>query len=249
MTVNANGSMMAVSYLDLDQVHVFQLRPSLERVCVIGREGTGPAEFELPRRLFFTDDDTILVCDHNNNRVQQLTGAGEYLSSITVRMPFSIAAHGDMVAVGTTASPIEIHSLATGELIRRFGSLGDGPGQIGGWATGIRFTPDGSCLLVAEWRNPRLSLFTVDGVFMKHIGPGILDCWGNNDVSFGAGGEIIVADSENHRISVFSPDGDTLIKTWGSYCTAAGKFEHPKVLAVSSSYLYVLDDTRVQVFE
>jgi DNA-binding beta-propeller fold protein YncE len=259
MAVNADRSMMAVSYggdvspfggflRPSQNIHVFQLTPSFQRACVIGREGTGPAEFDGPYRLCFTDDDTILVCDYDNNRVQHLTVVGEYIRSFAVRLPFSIAVHGDMVAVGTADGPIEIHSLSTGELISRFGSRGEGPGKIGRYATGIRLTPDGTCLLVAEYRNGRLSLFTVDGVFVKHIGAGEL-AKGPKDVSFGAGGEIIVADSGNHRICVFSPDGDTLIRTWGSYGTAAGQFEYPRALAVSGLYLYVMDHTRVQVFE
>jgi hypothetical protein len=248
MGVNADGSMMAVSFnTPLHQVHVFRLALTFERVCVIGRYGTGPTEFNYPKRLCFTDD-SILVCDWYINRVQQLTVAGEYLSSFTVKRPVSIAVHGDMVAVGTDDGPIELHSRATGERIRRFGSRGNGPGQIGGYHTSIRFTADGTCLLVAEYDNRRLSLFTVDGVFMKHIGAGALaDGW--RDVSFGAGGEIIVADRHKHRICVFSSDGDTLIKTWGSHGTAAGQFIFPTALAVSGSYLYVIDDTRVHVFE
>ena len=165
--------------------------------------------------------------------MQQLNVACEYLSSFIVQEPCSIALHGDMVAVGTYGGPIEIHSLATGELIRRFGSRGDCPGQIGICVTGIRFTPDGSCLLVAEHFSRRLSLFTVDGVFMKHFGAGtgILGIrW--NDVLFGACGEILVADRDNDRIFVFSPDDHILIKTWGSKGTAAGEFEFPKALAV-----------------
>ena len=250
MAVNAVGSMMAVSIGDyLHKVHVFRLTPSFERVCVICRVGTGPAEFKSPWGLCYTDADTILVCDCKSNRVQQLTIAGANLSSFTVQSPLSLAVHGDMVAVGTTAGPIEIHSLATGKLIRYFGSRGDGPGQIGSFATGIRFTFDGTCLLVAEGCNRRLSLFTVDGVLVKHIGAGIISNWSDNDVSFGAGGEIIVADCRNHRICVFSPDGDTLIKTWGSIGDAAGQFKFPTALAVSGSSLFVLDNTRVQVFE
>jgi DNA-binding beta-propeller fold protein YncE len=256
MAVNADGSMMAVSYGGIfspwQQIHVFRLTPSFERVCAIGREGTGPAEFDCPRRLCFTDDDTILVCDSGNNRVQQLTVVGEYLSSFTVRQPVSIAVQGDIVAVGTDDGLIKIHSLATCELIRRFGSDGDGPGQIGRYATGIRFTPDGTFLLVAESSSGHLSLFTVVGVFVKHIGAGVLHvhAWGSyNDVSLGAGGEIIVADSRNHRICVFSPNGDTLINTWGSRGTADGQFEYPDALAVSGSYLFVMDKSRVQVFE
>ena len=248
MAVNADGSTMAISFArPLHQVHVFQLMPSFERVCVIGRKGTGPAKFDYPRRLCFTDAENILVCDRANNRVQQLTVAGEYLSSFAVQDPISLAAHGDLVAIGTLDGPIEIHSLATGELIRCFGSDGDGPGQIGDCATGLRFTHDRTCLLVAEFDNCRMALFTVDGVFAKHIGAGILDGW--SDISFGTGSEIIVADYGNHRICVFSPDGDTLIKAWGLPGDAAGQFELPTALAISGSYLYVMDGSRVQVFE
>ena len=235
--MNADEIMMAVSYgAPLHEVHLFRLTPSFERVCVMGREGAGPAEFDGPCRLCVTDDETVLVCDLNNNRVQQWTVAGEYLSSFAVRSPFSIAVHCDMIAVGTVNGPIEIHSLATGELIHRFGSRGAGPGQIGLYATGIRFSPDGTCLLIAECSHGRLSLFTVDGVFkfVKRVGAGV-GSDGYNDVSFGAGGEIIVADCDNSCICVFSPDGDTLIKAWGSKGAAAGQFEYPTALAVFGS--------------
>ena len=85
-------------------------------------------------------------------------------------------------------------------------------------------------------------------MFIKHVGAGVL-ADGYNDVSFGAGGEIIVADEGNLRICVFSLVGDTLIKTWGSQGTATGEFEYPTALAVAGSYLYVMDGSRVQVFE
>ena len=249
MAVSALETMIAVSFDDpFNQVHVFRLTPSFVRMCVIGREGAGPAEFRSPRRLCFTDNDNILVCDFSNNRVQQLTVGGEYLSSFDILRPFAIAVHGDIVAVGTNDGPIEIRSLATGEMFRRFGTHGDGPGRIDTFATGIRFAPDSACLLVAEYSNRRLSLFTVDGVFKEHIVAGVF-VDGLLDASFGVGGEIIVADEGNNRICVLSPDGDTLIKTWGSEGTAAGQFRFPTALAVSGSYLYVMDGSRVQVFE
>ena len=244
LAVNADGSMMAVSFnYPFHEVHLFRLAPSFEQVCVIGREGSGPAEFKYPCRLCFTDDDTIRVCDRDDNRLKQFTVAGEYISSFIVQKPFSIAVHGDKIAVGTADGPIEIHSLATGELIRRFGSSGDGPAQIGGYASGIRFTPDGSCLLVAENGNGRLTLFSSDGMLLKRIGAGLLAA-GPKDVSFGAGGEIIAADCGNHCISVFSADGDTLIKTLGEARTVDALFKFPNSLAVAGSFLFVMDVSR-----
>ena len=246
--VNANGNMLVVSYADLHQVHVFQLTPSFERVCVIGREGTGPGELQSPAQLCFTYDDTILVCDGGNNRVQQLTIAGEHLSSFDVRLPYSIAVHGDMVAVGTRDCPIEIHSLATGELIRCFELDVEGPGAMFEFATDIRYTLDGVYLLVAVFLRRQLSLFTVEGAFVKRTQICVSSdaCDG---VTIGSAGEIIVADSQFGRISVLSADGDSLIKTWGSQGSAAGQFQSPTSLAVSGSNLYVMDNNRVQVFQ
>ena len=252
MAVNAKGNMMAVSHDGpLNQVHVFQLTPSFARVCVIRQDGTNTPAFSSCYRLCFADDDSLLLCDRYNNRVQQVTLSGENLRAFPVQSPFSIAAHVEIFAVGTYGSFIEMHSFATGECIRRFGSRGEGPGQIASWATGIRFSLDATCVLVAECGS-RMSLFTVDGVFVKSVrgGSGVLDD-GFNDVSFGAGCEIIVADWANSRICVLSPDGDTLIKTWGSRGTSAGQFSYPSAVAVAGSYLYVMDATqaRVQVFE
>jgi len=249
MAVNADGSMMSLSYTNLDQVHVFQLSPSFERVHVIGCRGDGPAEFNSPGGACFMPDNTVFVCDFGNNRVQRLSLAGDMINSFTVQAPESIAVHSDLIVVGNTAGWVEIHNAFTGELIRCFGSRGDGPGQIGTVATGVCVSPDGTNLLVAEYTNPRLSMFTVDGVFIKHIAVGILGNDSSNDVCFGAGGDIVVSDCEHHRIRVFASDTHSQVKMWGFHGSDAGQFTYPTALTVSGSYLYVLDDTRVQVFE
>jgi DNA-binding beta-propeller fold protein YncE len=249
MAVNADGSMMAVSFGNpTHQVHVFRLTPSFEQVRVIGKQGNRPAEFQQPVRLCFADADSLLVCDLGNNRVQQLTVAGDYLNSFTVQRPVSIATYCDMVAVGSADGHISIRSLARDELKCCFGTQGAAAGLIGWYASGVRFSPDGTCLLVVEYNNHRLSLFSIDGVFMRNIGSGVLGD-GDKDVAFGADGNIVTADYKNHRICVFSPDEGTLLNTWGTQDTLFGKFNLPHALAVSGSFLYVMDNTRVQVFE
>lgn len=253
LAVTNDGNVLAVAFPAMDQVHLFQMLPSFKQVRIIGKRGTGPAEFMEPRRICFTDEDTLLVCDYLNDRIQQLTLTGDMLSSflVTVGRPSSIAIHpdNDIVAVGNGYGSIELFSLPTGTLIHSFGCWGAGAGDIGGVATGIRFTPDGACLLVAEYNNHRLSLFTASGVFIKHIGVGLLGGEAINDVTFGAGDEIIVADHKNNCVRVFSSDGNILIKSWGSAGTTDGLFVQPWTLAVSGSLLYVVDETRVQVFE
>lgn len=155
-----------------------------------------------------------------------------------------------MAAIGAGNGPVELYSIASGELIRRIGSFRDGPVQIGSVASGVRFSPDGTRILVAGESYPCLLLFTVGGAFIKRIAADVVsDCF--KDVAFGAGGEIIVAgyDERPHHISVFSPIGGNLLKTWGAAGGAAGQFQNPNALAVCGPYLYVLDGSRVQVFE
>jgi hypothetical protein len=55
----------------------------------------------------------------------------------------------------------------------------------------IQFTLDGLKLLIAERIN-RVSIFTIEGLLVKHVGVGILGA-GWKDVESGVGGEIIVA--------------------------------------------------------
>jgi hypothetical protein len=249
MSVNAACSMMVVSLMHRCEVRVFRIKSGFKEVRRIGRRGKGPVEFIEPRGLCFVNDtDTFLFCDSGNHRVQHLSITGECLNIFSVRWPCSVACRDALIAVSSRDGPVEIRALSTGNLIQRFGTDGDGPGQIGGHATGIRFTPKGDRLLLAEQCNSRLSLFTVDGSFLKHIGVGMLSTCLRNDIEFGAGGEIIVADSRNNCICVFSSDGDTLLKSWGSKGCSPAEFQYPVALAVAGPQLFVMDNTRVQVF-
>jgi hypothetical protein len=68
-------------------------------------------------------------------------------------------------------------------------------------------------IAVADSGNSRVSVFSVDGHFIRHVGVGVLNhpC----AVACSAFDELVVADSGNHRVVVFSASGDTL-KTMGS---------------------------------
>ena len=91
-------------------------------------------------------------------------------------------------------------------------------------------------------------MFTVDGVFVKHVGVGVLS--GNCDVDFTTDGRIIVADEHNHRVCIFAADG-VMTSSWGTEGTSDGQFKYPTALAVSGGKLLVLDEgsSRVQVFD
>ncbi len=92
-------------------------------------------------------------------------------------------------------------------------------------------------------------MFTTKGERVKHVGAGVLaNHHSLNAVSFAEGGEFVVADCSHHRICVFSADGK-LINAWGTQGSTAGMFVQPTSLVVTCTRIYVLDLTRVQVFE
>ncbi len=256
LVVTPDGCYMAVLYYDENTIRVYRIEADgvLKLLHTFGGRGAGSKQFDCPYKMCLAPNGNLLVCDNSNHRVQELTCLGEaepvHVRDIEVVWARTIAVHGDMVAVGTSASTVELLSYATGAIIRTFGSDGTGAGSIGR-TQGLRFTLDGVYILVAEGANKRLSKFRVsDGAFVDFCCEG--QVWtGPKDVEIASSGEVIVSDWGYHRVCVFSVDGRTLLRTWGTYGTADGQFKQPIALALACNNLFVLDydGARVQVFE
>jgi len=223
-----------------------------------GGNGAGPGRFKRPMKLCITPRDTLLVADFGNKRVQEVTFSGVHIRYIGEGVfrgdIYGIACNDELIVVtkfiGAMPNRVLVFNYSTGELLRQFAAYGSGDGQIGQHPTGVRFTPDNQHIIVVDiLYNKRLSMFTVDGVFVKHIGVGVLGS-GDCDVDFTADGRIIVAEYCNHRVCVFAADG-VMTLSWGTEGTSDGQFEYPTALAVSGDKLFVLDDfsARVQVFD
>jgi DNA-binding beta-propeller fold protein YncE len=257
MVVTPDGRYMAVSYHYEDELRVYRIEddgaPTL--LHTFGGNGDGPKQFDTPLTMCLAPNGNLLVCDRDNDRVQELTGLGEaepaHVRRIEVTNPSTIAVYGDIVAVGTGDATVVLLSYATGLIIRTFGSDGTGRGNIGDGTEGLRFTLDGVYILVAEYSNERLSMFRLsDGAFVDFYCEGQVSD-GNIDVEIAPSGDVIVADFGAHRVCVFSGDGRTLLRTWGTEGTADGQFKQPTALALVDNKLFVLDrdSARVQVFE
>lgn len=198
---------------------------------------------------------SLLLCGPHSYSwivVQEMTCAGVFVRMIGVsvlRFPTGVAVSAGMIAVSCDDGPEHVHTfdVTNGRHIRSFGVHGTSPGQLGG-ANGLRFTPSGCHILVAERTNSRLSLFTLTGDFVRCIGEGMLSC--PVDVDFASNGDILVADEASRRVYVFSADGCTLLRSFGGEGTEPGLFQCPTALAAHADELYVLDATgRVQVFQ
>lgn len=163
---------------------------------------------------------------------------------------YSVAAHAQQLAVGTNATKkVLLFDLTSGDLVCSFGTGGAAKGELdANGCFGLRFTPDGAHLIVAEYHNHRLSKLTLTGDFVRWIGEGTLSH--PADVAFTPSGDILVADWEGKRVAVFSSDGSSLSRTFGCRGNAPGQFTGPAALAMQGGQLYVLDENtaRVEVF-
>ena len=264
-TSHDNVSMVA-SHHD-DTLSVYSL-PGGEHIRTFGGRGAGEGQFDVPAKLCFSTAGNILVAEHHNKRVQEVTLTGDHVRFIGVGViddtVWSIAANAELVAVGkwgcTSNNRIMMFDAVTGAFMRAFGDHGSLPGQLMKHCPGIRFTPDTRHIVVTEWKlagngddvagtTGRLSVFTLAGEFVRCIGEGKL--LSALDVEFTDNGDVVTCDYFTGRISVFSADGSTLLRQWGGEADADGEFMHPTALAMCAGQPYVLYERskRVQVFE
>jgi len=251
LAITSDSSHMVVSHFVNHQLSVYRLSDG-SHVRSFGGKGAGAGQFNSPFGLCMTKENTVLVADFGNERIQEMTLEGGHVKCIGVGVinegVVGIAIHGDVVAVGkyVGGSPdrIMLFSYTSGALLSQFGGWGRGEGQYQ-YVSGIQFTADGKHLVIAGFSNSRVSLVTVEGEFVRFIGAGVLG-GGYKDVTFSSAGEVVVADARNHRVCVFSQSDGTLLRTWRN-----GELDDPTALATSRNRLYVLDTAGacVQVFE
>lgn len=274
LAVSPDGSAIVVSNEESNTISVFRL-PDGAFQNEFGGAGSAPGQFNRPRKICFSPvrNGNILVADFANNRVQvchqffriantffadcfpqEMTLAGAHVRTLadeTLERVSGIAANTEVIVASSLRSgnQVALFDMNTGGLIRSFGKKGGSEGELNG-SVGVRLTPDGLHLLIAEFYSNRLSVFTLTGDFVRCIGVGHGVLRNPVDVDFGPSGDILVANWENHRICVFSPDGSSFLQTFGTFGKAPGQFKNPRSLAMHSGQLYVSDynTSRVQLF-
>jgi DNA-binding beta-propeller fold protein YncE len=178
---------------------------------VIGGVGDEPLQFRRPHQVCIAPDGFVFVADPSMSRVQVLTPSLDFHSFIGVDKlagPVGVCANADFVAV----SERHTHSIAVlnrldGAFLRRFGSHGRGDAQLT-YPRGLCFMSGGRHVAVANWSSHRVSVFTIDGEFIRHVGVGVLR--GPQGVAASSFDELVVADSGCHCLRVFSSTGDLL---------------------------------------
>lgn len=197
-----------------------------QHIKTFGGSGTGNGHFNRPYGVAVGPLDDIWVTDHDHNRVQGFHNNGVF------RIVFGSHGTGDGQFVHPQGIAVDRHenvyvSDATdhiqaftrnGKFLRRFGSSGSRGGQLQ-HVFGLAVTPDDH-LLVPEWSNFRISVWTLGGQFVKyfaHVG------YHPTAIAVAPDGHVYVTSGEGNHVHKYASDG-AQVRSWGGKGTGHGQF-------------------------
>jgi DNA-binding beta-propeller fold protein YncE len=191
-------------------IHEVGVADGSRRRVVGGEEGDEPLQFSFPCQVCIAPDGFVFVADYNNHRVQVLTPSLAFHCFIGegAVSPPGVCANADVVVVSTSRHRIAVFNRCDGALRRRFGSEGTGDGQLK-YPRGLCFVSGDRHVAVADFGNNRVSVFSIDGGFIRHIGVGLLSH--PQGVAASVFDELVVADTDNRCLRVFSSVGEVLV--------------------------------------
>jgi DNA-binding beta-propeller fold protein YncE len=179
----------------------------------------GPLQFSAPWQVCVAPDDFVFVTEVRNKRVQVLTPNFDFHAFIGVgelTFPSGVCANLSVVAVSDAeAHRVCVFARNSGALLRRFGLKGAGDGQLHD-PFGLCFMPRNN-IAVCDYSNRRVSVFNVDGAFVRHVKAGTPSpCFRPYCVACSSNGELIVTDRYYYRICIFSASGERVWRWQGT---------------------------------
>ncbi|KAL4708008.1 hypothetical protein ACJJTC_010624 [Scirpophaga incertulas] len=226
----------------------------------VGSRGSEPGSFTWPRGIAVGPDNTMVVADSSNHRVQVFdsngifmkefgqygSGEGEFdcLAGVAVNRI------GQYIIADRYNHRIQVFD-PQGRFLRAFGSQGTGDGKFN-YPWGITTDALGF-IYVCDKENHRVQVFQSDGTFVGKFGSfgsklGQLEH--PHYIAVSSTNRVLVSDSNNHRIQVFDVNGRVL-SSFGEEGSEDGQFKFPRGVAVDDQgYIVVADsgNNRIQIF-
>ncbi len=175
----------------------------------VGAKGDQRLQFNTPCGLSYNKtNDKVYVSDHFNNRVQILNTDLTFHSIITTiglkqTADISFDSIGNAYIANWNAHNVMVCD-SNGELLRTFGTNGNGPGQLNR-PVGITVS-NTDTVFVSELRGNRISIFKTNGEFIHSFGSKGTkegEFSGPAGIAIDSEGHIVVTDRESGRIQVF----------------------------------------------
>ena len=197
---------------EFGEVREWELDYSLKKqpVLAVGKEGTANNELNASRGLALDEPNQLIyIADCGNSRIQVVSFAGKFLKRFgqgILKQPWGIAVTEDNVFVTDIILCALLQFRKKDyKLVRRTGTEGGGEGQLN-YPYGLCIDYNGD-VYVAESSNDRVSVFSKDLNFLKHLGTQQLKC--PRDVRV-TPNSVVVLDLSPNCIHFFSRGGDLL---------------------------------------
>jgi hypothetical protein len=201
----------------------------------VGTAGDAPPRLSHPRQVWSAPDGTVFVADRLSNTVHVLTPTLDVVGVVgagLLRGATGVCANADVVVASETdAHRVTVFRRSDGAVHTRFGSLGTGDGQLSGPA-GLCFMRRDRHVAVADCCNNRVSVFSVSGDFIRHIGVGVLKL--PEGVACSAFDELVVAGGGNRVVRLFGDDG-ALLMSFGDGLFTGVAIHNSTVFATDTS--------------
>ncbi|CAD7078571.1 unnamed protein product [Hermetia illucens] len=231
-----------------------------QQLFQVGGRGSEPGSFTWPRGIAVGPENTIVVADSSNHRVQVFDANGTFVKE------FGEYGNGegefDCLA-GVAVNRIGQYIIADrynhriqvldpqGRFLRAFGSQGTADGKFN-YPWGVTTDALGF-IYVCDKENHRVQVFQSDGTFVGKFGTcgrGEGQLEHPHYIAVSNTNRVIVSDSNNHRIQIFDVNGKVL-STFGTEGSEEGQFKFPRGVAVDDQgYICVADsgNNRIQIF-
>ena len=218
-----------------------------------GSNGNGIGQLSGPCGLVFNNNNHLYVVDQGNHRVQKFDINGSYLLQFGNRglgdgqllNPLGITVYNDRVFVAAQCNNRISVFQCDGQFSHTFGS-----GHLSS-PYDVAVTNNNQ-VLVADYGQHCISIFTLDGNYVNKIGAQGSDRGQLSrpiSLAIDLYGFIFVTDG-NNCVSIFNKDG-VFIHCFGSSGSSAGQFLGPCGIACSpngSVYVCDYDNRRIQIF-
>jgi hypothetical protein len=226
MAICPDGTRLAVSSPSKNTVSLYAL-PDMQFLSTFDR-----TELHSPLGLCFSDDRTLLIADHRNDRVQRWALDGAQLASYAAQSPRCVASRDDTLVIGCSQG-VRVLSLKSGVVLHDWKDESFIAAVAVVNATTLAVAIREVIRVDAGYVHGAVGLYALDGTLFMHVARDIS--------SFGlatcANDCLLVSDYNQGRIHVFSLDGRKL-----DVPLAECRFkDEPWSIAVSKECVYVLE--------